>query len=115
MPTMDTETASALTLYNTYVTADREQQAHERAVRKAERAKDEAAAVVRKLRERKTPSNETADAEAKYRQAVDALRRVRDGETAAMAEASDQEAVETAETADQATTDEAAQESDDSA
>ena len=32
-PPLDEETAAALTLYNTYLVADREQQARERAVR----------------------------------------------------------------------------------
>ena len=82
-PTIDEETAAALTLYNTYLAADREQQAHERALRKAEKAKDEAAAAVRKLNDRKAPASETAEAETKYRDAVAALQRLRDGDTAA--------------------------------
>ncbi len=76
---LDDETAAALTLYNTYLIADREQQAHERALRKAEKAKDEAAASVRKLNERKASASEMAEAEAKYRDAVAALRRLRGG------------------------------------
>lgn len=80
---LDDETAAALTLFNTYLVADREQQAHERALRKAERAKDDAAAAVRKLNEGKAPASETAAAEAKYRDAVEALQRLRGGDTAA--------------------------------
>ena len=71
---LDDETRAALTLYNTYLTADREQQAHQRALKKAEKAKDDAAAAVRKA--------PTAAAEAKYRETVEALRRLRDGEAA---------------------------------
>ena len=79
---LDDETAAALTLYNTYLVADREQQAHERALKKADRVKDEAAKVVRRLNEQKAPTAETAAAEAKYRESVEALRRLRDGDTA---------------------------------
>ena len=82
-PPLDEETAAALTLFNTYLVADREQQAHERALRKAEKAKDDAAAAVRKLNDRKASASETAGAEAKYRDAVEALQRLRDGDTAA--------------------------------
>ncbi len=97
-PTLDEETAAALTLYNTYLVADRAQQAHERALRKAERAKDEAAAAVRELNESKAPAAETAKAETKYREAVEALRHLRDGETADASdgEATDQKATDDA-------------------
>jgi len=80
---LDDETAAALTLYNTYLVADREQQAHERALKKAEKAKDDAAAAVRKLNDRKAPAAETAKAEARYREAAEALQRLRGGDTAA--------------------------------
>ena len=92
-PALDEETAAALTLYNTYLVADREQQAHERAVRKAEKAKDDAAAALRKLNDRTAPAAQTSEAEAKYREAVDALRRLRDGQ-AATPKGSDDEAVD---------------------
>ena len=87
---LDDETAAALTLFNTYLVADREQRAHERAVRKAEKAKDDAAAAVRKLNDRKAPAAETAEAEAKYRDAAEALRRLRDGDTAAPEDSDDE-------------------------
>ena len=80
---LDDETSAALTLFNAYLVADREQQAHERALRKAEKAKDEAAAAIRKLNDRKAPAAETAEAEAKYREAAEALQRLRGGDTAA--------------------------------
>ena len=80
---VDDETAAALTLYNTYLVADREQQAHERALKKAEKAKDDAAAAVRKLNDRKAPAAETAEAEARYREAAEALQRLRGGDTPA--------------------------------
>ena len=82
-PVLDDETAAALTLYNAYLVADREQQAHERALKKAEKAKDDAAAAVRKLNDRKAPAAETAEAEARYREAAEALQRLRGGDTAA--------------------------------
>ncbi len=76
---LDDESASALALFNTYLVADREQQAHERAIKKAEKVKDEAAAAVRKLNERKAPASETAAAEAAYREAVQTLNRLSEG------------------------------------
>ena len=88
-PNLDEETAAALTLYNTYLVADREQQAHERALRKAEKAKDDAAAAVRKLNDRKAPASETAAAETTYRDAVAALQRLRDGDTVALKDQDD--------------------------
>ena len=98
-PAVDEETAAALTLFNTYLAADRERQEHERAVRKAEKAKDDAAAAVRKLNDRKAPAAKTAAAEAAYREAMETLKRVRDGETAAGADDSDDD--ETAAGADE--------------
>ena len=95
-PTLDEETAAALTLYNTYLVADREQQAHERALRKAEKAKDDAAAAVRELNDRKAPASETAAAETKYRDAVAALQRLRDGDTAALEDQDDDAGDDTA-------------------
>ena len=80
---LDDETAAALTLYNTYLIADREQQARARALKKAEKAKDDAAAAVRKLNDRKAPAAETAEAEARYREAAEALQRLRGGDTSA--------------------------------
>ena len=98
-PVLDDETAAALTLYNTYLVADREQQAHERALKKAEKAKDDAAAAVRKLNDRKAPAAETAEAEARYREAVDALQRLRGGDTAAPDAEDDNTEDDTAESA----------------
>ena len=102
-PALDEETAAALTLYNTYLVADREQQAHERAVRKAEKVKDDAAAALRKLNDRKAPAAQTSEAEAKYREAVDALRHLRDGR-AATPESSDSRAAGEGETEPATTT-----------
>ena len=103
-PTLDEETAAALTLYNTYLVADREQQAHERALKKAVKAKDDAAAAVRKLNSRKAPAAETAEAEAKYRDAVEALRRLQDGDTSTR-QAADEKADEADDTEDTDDTD----------
>ena len=88
-PALDDETAAALTLYNTYLIADREQQAHERALKKAEKAKDDAAAAVRKLNDRNTPAAEMAEAETSYREAAEALQRLRDGDGPAADDKSD--------------------------
>ena len=86
---LDDETSAALTLFNTYLIADREQQAQERALKKAQKAKDEAAAAVRKLNDRKAPTSEMAEAEARYREAAEALQRLRDGDTEASEETQD--------------------------
>ena len=51
-------------------------------LRRPRKAKDDAAAAVRKLNDRKAPAAETAEAEATYRGAVEALQRLRDGTTA---------------------------------
>ena len=50
-PSLDDETTAALTLFNEYVDADRERTRREKRVKKAERAKDEAAAELRRLKE----------------------------------------------------------------
>ena len=76
---LDDETAAALTRFNAYVEADRERQQREKALAKAERAKDEAAAAVRNLDSSRASAEEKAAAEAAYREAADALKRLRDG------------------------------------
>ncbi len=78
-PALDDETAAALTLYNEYVKADRERTQREKRVKKAERAKEEAAAVVKKLSDSGS-AEEKAAADAAYREANDAWRKLRDGE-----------------------------------
>ena len=78
-PKLDEETTAALTLFNEYVEADRERTQREKRVKKAERAKDEAAAVVKKLNERGS-AEEKAEAEAAYREAADRWKKLRDGE-----------------------------------
>ena len=78
-PPLDDETAAALTRFNAYVEADRERQRRERALTKAERVKDEAAAAVRNLNSGQASADERAAAEAAYREAADALKRLRDG------------------------------------
>ena len=78
-PPLDDETAAALTRFNAYVEADRERRRHEQALAKAERVKDEAAAAVRNLNSGQASSDEKAAAEAAYREAADALKRLRDG------------------------------------
>ena len=93
-PSLDDETTAALTLFNEYVDADRERTRREKRVKKAERAKDEAAAAVRKANESGS-AEEKAAAEAAYREAQDAFKKIRDGEEpeeAPAAEAADDEA-----------------------
>ena len=104
-PSLDDETTAALTLFNEYVDADRERTRREKRVKKAERAKDEAAAAVRKAGERGTPE-EKAAAEAAYRDAQDAYKRIRAGEEPEETEAPAEEAAADA-PAEEAATDEA--------
>ncbi|NCG36454.1 MAG: hypothetical protein GWP48_02860 [Actinobacteria bacterium] len=78
-PALDDETHAALTLYNEYVKADRERSQREKRVKKAERAKEEAAALVKKL-SASGSADEKAAADAAYREANDAWRKQRDGE-----------------------------------
>ena len=78
-PPLDDETAAALTRFNAYVEADRERRRHEQALAKAERVKDEAAAAIRNLNSGQASGDERAAAEAAYREAADALKRLRDG------------------------------------
>jgi S-DNA-T family DNA segregation ATPase FtsK/SpoIIIE len=78
-PKLDDETTAALTLFNEYVEADRERTQREKRIKKAERAKDEAAALVKKLNERGS-AEEKAEAEAAYRVAADRWKKLRDGE-----------------------------------
>jgi hypothetical protein len=77
-PSLDDETTAALTLFNEYVDADRERTRREKRVKKAERAKDEAAAAVRKANESGS-AKDKATAEAAYREAQDAFKKIRDG------------------------------------
>ncbi len=106
-PKLDDETTAALTLFNEYVQADRERTQREKRVKKAERAKDDAAAVVKKLQERGS-AEEKAEAEKAYREATDRWKKLRDGEepdeapaedTAEAAPAEDAAAPETADAA----------------
>ena len=78
-PKLDDETTAALTLFNEYVEADRERTQREKRVKKAERAKDEAAAVVKRLNERGS-AEDKVEAEAAYREAADRWKKLRDGE-----------------------------------
>jgi len=78
-PTLDDETHAALTLYNEYVKADRERSQREKRVKKSERAKEEAAALVKKLSASGSAEDKAA-ADAAYREANDAWRKLRDGE-----------------------------------
>lgn len=86
---LDDETTAALTLLNEYVNADREATRHKREIAKAEKAKDQAAAAVRKLEKDGGSGEEKATAETAYRDSVAALKAIREGkkpEAAAKAE-----------------------------
>lgn len=106
-PALDDETSAALTLFNEYVDADRERTRREKRIKKAERAKDEAAARVKKLAERGS-AEEKAEAEAAYREASEAWKRVRDGEEPDEPEAKAAPADEAAPAEAPATTDDTA-------
>lgn len=90
-PALDDETHAALTLYNEYVKADRERSQREKRVKKAERTKEEAAALVKKL-SASGSAEEKAAADAAYREANDAWRKLRDGEEPEPAAAAAEEA-----------------------
>lgn len=74
---LDKETANALTLFNTYLEADREHRKTQRAISKAERNRADAAAKVRRLSHPKASAEELAAAEAAYREAVETLNRLK--------------------------------------
>ena len=75
---LDDETTAALTLFNEYVAADRERTQREKRLKKAERAKDDAATLVKKLSKRAS-SKERSEAEDAYRAAADKWQALRDG------------------------------------
>ena len=75
---LDDETTAALTLFNEYVAADRERTQREKRLKKAERAKDDAAALVKKLSKRAS-TKERSEAEDAYRAAADKWQALRDG------------------------------------
>ena len=75
---LDDETTAALTLFNEYVAADRERTQREKRLKKAERAKDDAAALVKKL-SKGGSSKERSEAEAAYRAAAENWQGLRDG------------------------------------
>jgi len=76
--TLDDETTAALTLFNEYVAADRERTQREKRLKKAERAKDDAAALVKKL-SKGGSSKERSEAEAAYLAAAEKWKAMRDG------------------------------------
>ncbi len=76
---LDDETTAALTLFNEYVIADREATRRKREVSKAEKTKDQAAAAVRKLEQEGGSADAKAAAETAYREAVAALKDIREG------------------------------------
>ncbi|MYI59858.1 MAG: hypothetical protein F4098_14530 [Acidimicrobiaceae bacterium] len=93
--TLDDETTAALTLFNEYVAADRERTQREKRLKKAERAKDDAAALVKKLSQGGS-STERSEAEAAYRAAAEKWKAMRDGKEPP-ADSPDPEATKSAE------------------
>lgn len=75
---LDDETTAALTLFNEYVAADRERTQREKRLQKAERAKDDAAALVKKL-SKGGSSKERSEAETAYHAAAEKWKALRDG------------------------------------
>ena len=81
---VDDETRAALLLFNERVEATAAQERGAKRVAKAERAKDEAAAVVRKLGDNPDATAEQkAEAEAAYKEAVAAFQTVKENPLAA--------------------------------
>lgn len=74
---LDEEAISALTLFNTYLEADKERRKHVQKVKSAEKQKKRAAAAVRRLKDRKASADDLAAAEAAYRETVDKLNQLR--------------------------------------
>lgn len=75
-PPLDEETVAALTLFNTYMKADRERTQHKQKIRKAENLKKNIAAKIRKLQENKGSTEELEKAKTAYREAVEDLNRL---------------------------------------
>ncbi|MCQ3806348.1 MAG: hypothetical protein OXB92_08010 [Acidimicrobiaceae bacterium] len=92
---LDDETTAALTLFNEYVAADRERAQREQRLQKAQRAKDDAAVLVKKL-SKGGSSKELSEAEAAYRSAAEKWKALYDGKEPP-ADAQDGEATESAE------------------
>ncbi len=77
-PALDKETTAALTLFNEYLDADRERTLREKRLKKAEKAKNDAAAEVKRVTKQGSVEKTTA-AEANYRKAAETWRNLRDG------------------------------------
>ena len=92
---LDDETTAALTLFNEYVAADRERAQREKRLQKAQRAKDDAAALVKKL-SKGGASKELSEAEAAYRSAAETWKALYDRKEPP-ADAQDAQATESAE------------------
>jgi hypothetical protein len=76
---MDDETRISLLLFNQHLDLEVNKEQETRKLKKAERAKDEAAAAVRKLKDG-GDAEAVAGAEAAYRQALEQLQRLQRGE-----------------------------------
>ncbi len=80
---LDDATEAELIKFNVYLAAQQDLEARERRVRKAERAKDEAAARVRELAsDPQATKEQREEAEQAYKEALAKLRALRDGSEA---------------------------------
>ncbi|MCX7620483.1 MAG: hypothetical protein N2037_06520 [Acidimicrobiales bacterium] len=85
---LDPETEAELVKFNAYFAAQQELEAHERRVRKAERAKDEAAARLREIvADPKATREQREEAERAYKEALAKLQAVRGGSDGASEQA----------------------------
>ena len=80
MVKIDDDTQKALLLFNRRTEAAEAAKAAERNLAKAVKAKDEAAAALKRAQDSGGGAESVAEAEAEWRTAVDAWQRVRDGE-----------------------------------
>ena len=84
---LDDDTRNALILFNARLVAQEELEREKRRVDKASKAKDEAAATVRRLEsDPKATAEQKSEAQAAYLASLDALNRAKAGEPAADAE-----------------------------
>ncbi len=89
---VDDETRAALLLFNERLEASAAADRAAKRIAKAERAKTEAAAAVRKVGDNPNASaEEKAEAEARYKEAVDAFNTIRDNPDAEMPKATQPE------------------------
>ena len=113
---LDDDTRNALILFNARLVAQEELEREKRRVDKASKAKDEAAATVRRLDgDPKATAEQKAEAQAAYLASLDALNRAKAGEPATGETRETREAAEAETDGDDATPDEGASDTAESA